>query len=184
MHTLNIKIGYLVLSLTLVLVVAFGLSAGLGVDVLDSATWAASLQAFADDVGRGFVAVLLALLMVVVFLASRASVAARGAVGEVAGEARESSLRTAKDMLWELDRFGQLGPVLGLIGTMVGMASAFAGLGGEQGGGSMVTEAMADVSVALITTVIGNMVMLMGSMLSTPVRRRVRELERLEEGVA
>jgi len=73
-------------------------------------------------------------------------------------------------------------PLLGLLGTVLGMLTTFQGIAG--GGGRMVDTIAQGISVALITTEMGLLVALPGMMLSYVVRRRRNEylafLARLE----
>ncbi|MFO0264012.1 MAG: MotA/TolQ/ExbB proton channel family protein, partial [Planctomycetota bacterium] len=68
------------------------------------------------------------------------------------------------------------GPMLGLLGTVLGMMAAFAKLAGPEGKVE-VSSLANDISFALITTIIGLLIAIPLSILLSAINIRIRKME-------
>jgi biopolymer transport protein ExbB len=91
-------------------------------------------------------------------------------------EVRQSILHNVQRKLIFLNTLVAAAPLMGLLGTVIGMLATFAGLS-KSGGAETVDVVAAGISEALITTQTGLFIALPGIFLALLVRRRMHAIE-------
>lgn len=91
-------------------------------------------------------------------------------------EVRQSILHDSQRSVTFLNSLIAAAPLMGLLGTVIGMLTTFSGIA-EQGGGDTVDLVASGVSEALITTQTGLAIALPGIFLVLIIRNRVRTIE-------
>ncbi|MGH8162672.1 MAG: MotA/TolQ/ExbB proton channel family protein, partial [Gammaproteobacteria bacterium] len=77
--------------------------------------------------------------------------------------------------IWILDTVITLGPLLGLLGTIIGKFDTFSVLGNIQSGGAT-SQVSGGIAVALVTTGIGILVACLGLIFFNPINTRIRSV--------
>lgn len=92
-------------------------------------------------------------------------------------EVRQSILASIEQRIIFLHTLVAAAPLMGLLGTVIGMLGTFAGLASGTGGGETAGNVAAGISEALITTQTGLFIALPGLFIALVVRRRKHAVE-------
>lgn len=106
--------------------------------------------------------------------------AGREAVSQTAGDMAARDIRTHLSRIYPLSVIASLSPLIGLLGTVVGMIEAFGlvALYGDEGGASIFSDS---ISKALITTAAGLIIAAPAIALYFIIKNRIMKLASLVE---